>query len=355
MAIDYNEERWTALREQYAAWRKNDEGAPILGWITQRDPGRPVPNAPILEQGNCTDFSWTPDQLADRMFYEMECLQFYGAAYPRFNMHAFGPGVVAAFCGADIEISSTNNVWFKAPKKDIADIHIQFDEDSKWFRRVYDIYEACMKRFEGNAVLSMTDLGGAADIVATFVGSQDLLFALYDEPVEVKRLMNEAHEAWWQAYNKLNEVMVRGGAPGYSDWFGLYYPEPGGYILQSDFCYMIGPDMFREFIMPELAKSAEKLKWPVYHWDGPGELVHYDALMEIEPKLQAIQWVPGDGNPPQYEWPEVLSKIGSAGRKLLIYDGGMDELEKITQLPGIKKGQIYHQSFNVNGVEFGKW
>ena len=344
MAIAYTPAQWDALRARYAAWRENDDGAPLLGWESFRDPGRPKPDAPLLCQACCMDFSWSAEQLADTISYHLEQRVYGGSAYPRFSMDVFGPGVLAAFCGADMELSSTNNIWFKTPEKPIGQITIRFDEDNRWFRRVRSIFEACARRFEGNAVLTMTDLGGAADVVATFVGSQALLYALYDEPDEVKRLMQEAHEAWWQAYRLLNGCL-EGAMPGYSDWFGVYYPEPGGYILQSDFSYMISPAMFREFIQPELAASAQKLAWPLYHWDGPGELVHFDALMEINPRLQAIQWVPGDGQPPQQAWPEVLEKLGRAGRKILLYDGGPQDTESVFRLPGVRPGQVYHSPY----------
>ena len=166
--------------------------------------------------------------------------------------------------------------------------------------------------------------------------------------------MGEAHEAWWQAYRLLNGCL-HDAMPGYSDWFGVYYPGPGGYILQSDFSYMISPAMFREFIQPELAASAQKLAWPLYHWDGPGELVHFDALMEINPRLQAVQWVPGDGQPPQQAWPEVLEKLGLAGRKLLLYDGGPEETELVLRLPGIRPGQVYHSPYWIHPGQVGEY
>ena len=65
-------------------------------------------------------------------------------------------------------------------------------------------------------------------------------------------------------------------------------------MLQRDFAYMIGPDTFDEFIVPELTASSGRLQRPFYHLDGKGELVHLDRILAI-PGPAGVQWIPGDG------------------------------------------------------------
>ena len=55
----------------------------------------------------------------------------------------------------------------------------------------------------------------------------------------------------------------------------------------------------------------------VFHLDGPGAVRHVDALLEID-ALDAIQWVPGAGNPTAVAWLPMLRRIQSAGRSLYI-------------------------------------
>jgi len=334
--ISFDQAQWQHVRELFAAWRQNNNGLPMLGFMTPRDPGRSAPAYPGLVQANCTDFSVSPETIVDTMEYQLSCYDYHGAAYPRAIMHAYGPGVLACFVGGDIRLSSTGNVWFTAPQKPIEKVSIRFDPDSKWFRRIASIYEVGAERLAGKAVMAMTDLGGAMDVVATMVGTTELLYALVDCPEEVERLMAETHTAWMQAYDTINEIIK--DMPGFSDWFGVYYPEPGGYMLQSDFSYMIGPKDFRRFVQPELTACARELKWPNYHWDGIGELPHFQALMEIKPQLQGVQWVPGDGQPPQNTWTEVLKSLGDAGRKLLCFEG-LEHLDDYLKAAG--PGQIF--------------
>ena len=55
----------------------------------------------------------------------------------------------------------------------------------------------------------------------------------------------------------------------------------------------------------------------IFHLDGPGAIRHLDTLLEID-ELDAIQWVPGHGNPPAKAWLAMLKKVQCAGKSLWI-------------------------------------
>jgi len=82
---------------------------------------------------------------------------------------------------------------------------------------------------------------------------------------------------------------------------------------------MISPDMFREFVAPSLVRERRALDHALYHWDGPGQLPHLDALLDI-PELDGIQWVPGDGNPPcdAPRWFPLYKRILDADKLLVL-------------------------------------
>ena len=110
--------------------------------------------------------------------------------------------------------------------------------------------------------------------------------------------------------------------PGYSDWDCLYSATPS-YVLQSDFSYMIGPDMFKIFTLPFLAKDCETLDHTIYHLDGVGQIPHLDMLLSIE-KLDAIQWVYGDGQPPSPHWIDLYKRIEKAGKGIHVIGSAED-------------------------------
>ncbi len=162
---------------------------------------------------------------------------------------------------------------------------------------------------------------------------------MYDHPDEVKRLTWESHELWFRYYTEINEFLQPVN-PGYSDWAGIYSPDPS-YMLQCDFCYMIGPEMFDEFVKPELAAACRRLDNPFNHLDGPGQLAHLDSLLEI-PELKGVQWIPGDGNPGMAHWPEVYRKIRAAGKliQLFLSDSGLDVLNIVAEQVSSAEGII---------------
>jgi 5-methyltetrahydrofolate--homocysteine methyltransferase len=109
-------------------------------------------------------------------------------------------------------------------------------------------------------------------------------------------------------------------------------------MLQCDFCYMIGPDMFDEFVKPELAASCKRLANPFYHLDGVGQLPHLDSLLAI-PELKGVQWVPGNGKPDFSNWPEVYRKIRDAGKRIQIW-GPPERFEKVVGQLGTAEGIV---------------
>lgn len=336
MSLDFGPERWQKLKTNYRAWWNGELDRPIVAvTVRDRDPGRPMPETPMLTQATCADLSIPADKLIDRIDYELSTFHYLGDAYPFFSMGIFGPGVVAAFLGARLS-NATGNVWFH-PEADLplSAYRFRFDPDNVWFRRIRDIYVAGMKRWQGQVLMGMTDLGGAVDIVSTFRPGETLLMDLYDCPDEVKRVTWEVHEAWHRYYQALNEVLQPVN-PGYSDWGGIYSETPG-YMFQCDFCYMIGPGMFEEFVQPELAASFARVDHAFYHLDGIGQLPHLDALTRL-PALKGIQWVAGAGQPCLAHWPDVFRKIAASGKKMQIRDWRFSSLAAVIEQIGTRKG-----------------
>jgi 5-methyltetrahydrofolate--homocysteine methyltransferase len=349
MSIDFNLERWQKIQETYHAWWQGELDRPIIPVaIPNRDPGRPQPPAPMLSQATCTDFSWSPEQIVDRIDYEYSRFTFLGDAFPWFSMGKFGPGIIAAMMGANLD-NSSGQVWFWPPDdRPIQDIHLELEPDNIWLQRIKDICAAGMERWQGNFLLGMTDLGGNLDIPATFRTTEKLLMDLIDHPDEVERLTWEAHECWHKAYREIN-LVLQPVSPGYSDWSGIYSNQPT-YMLQCDFSYMIGPKMFGRFVLPELQATCKRLPHTFYHLDGIGQIPHLDQLLSIE-ELDGVQWIHGDGKPDCSNWPEIYQKIHAAGKLIQITSGEFNSIDVISEQVGTANGIQYQMFFATPGRE----
>ncbi|MCX7045504.1 MAG: hypothetical protein NTX50_08490 [Candidatus Sumerlaeota bacterium] len=331
MPIDFAPSRWDKVKETYRQWWAGQLGRPIIPIeLRGRDPGRPQPPAPLLTQACAAKLDWPVEDLVDRLDWELSGIQYVGDAYPYFNLDCFGPGVMAAFLGARIH-DATGRIWF-FPQKDlpISEIHFEYDPDNIWLHRVKELCAAMMRRWQGQVLVGMADLGGNLDVLHAFRPGERLVMDLIEYPEEVKRLTWEAHDLWHRYYQEINAVLQPVN-PGYTDWSSIYSDRPS-YILQCDFSYMISPAMFEEFVKPELEATSKRLERSFYHLDGRGQLPHLDHVLSLD-HIQGVQWVPGAGAPDCGHWPEVYRKIHVAGRLTQIWDG-FDALAAIKEQTG---------------------
>jgi 5-methyltetrahydrofolate--homocysteine methyltransferase len=262
----------------------------------------------------------------------------------------FGAGTMAAYLGCT-PLSTPRTVWFFPPKKDIPieELHFEYDERNPYWRRVLNLYEAALERWGGRVVLGMVDIGGILDVLASFRGSENLLMDLYDSPEEVKRCVDELKELWFVYFDKIN-AMISPYVHGYSHWYGVFSEKPS-YILQSDFSYMISPQMFDEFVAPELAWSAARLSNALYHMDGIGEIPHLSSLLAIK-DIRGIQWQPGAGTPLEMDWTELLDRILDSGVKLLSCNRNEDG--SVKEFCRDRAGQLYYRNVFFTHEEWDK-
>ena len=343
MPIDFNPERWDQVRKTYQSFWDGELDRPIIPVVIPgRNPGRPQPEAPLLTQASCTDFSWSLEELVDRIDFEYSRFTLLGDAYPWFNLDCFGPGVVAAMMGAKLD-NSSGRVWFWPPDdRPIQEIHLELEPDNFWLQRIKDFCAEAMERWQGQVLVGMTDLGGNLDIPATFRTTEKLLMDLIDHPEEVERLTWEAHECWHKAYQEINAILQPVN-PGYSDWSGIYSNQPS-YILQCDFSYMISPKMFGQFVLPELRATCQRLPHTFYHLDGVGQIPHLDQVLSIA-ELDGVQWIHGDGKPDCSNWPEIYQKISAAGKRIQLISGEFTAIDAVTKQIGTANGIQYQMIY----------
>lgn len=333
MAIDFSPARWARVKEVNDLWRQRKLGRPLVQWTLHGyDPGRAAPATPPNGKGTTSfDLKVSVDQIIERWDYDLSCCRFLGDAFPTV-WPDFGAGVVAAFVGGDARPDGST-VWFHPGEfegLEPKDIHVAYRADGVWLERIEAICRAAMRRWEGGVQVGMTDLGGTLDVVASLRPSQQLLTDLYDCPEEIERLAWEVHDVWFRYYDRIAKALE--GNPGYSAWAGVFAIGPA-YMLQCDFAYMIGPEMFDRFVLPELRRACQRLPGgSFYHQDGIGQLPHTASLHGI-PELAGMQWQPGDGQPPAYQWSDQLRRIRADG-KLLQTWGGPEALEEMLDKVG---------------------
>ena len=254
---------------------------------------------------------------------------YYADAFPSVFTN-FGPGCMAAMLGGSHRWAR-GTVWFEN-EPHIADwasapapvLHT----DSPMYRLVDAFTEKLFLAGKDKFYTSVTDIGGTYDILAALRGTQALLTDLYDHPGEVLAWVRQLQPIWMDYFLRCaNRAIARQGCV--TAWMPIWSDTPW-YPLQCDFSAMISPEMFARFILPDLRYQTDRMDRSVYHLDGPGELPHLRHLLSL-PRLNAIQWTPGDGNEPLWHerWYPLFEEIQAAGKGLVLLGVRPEHLENL--------------------------
>jgi hypothetical protein len=325
--MNYNEVNMPEVIANWEKWWNGELGRPLACVKVAKAP-ESLTTPPMKCEHFTVKYGFdTPaEKVIESATWQLSCSEYHGDAFPSFWAN-FGPGVEAVLVGGEGEVDE-NTVWFYPGRfKDmpIEEMKFQFDPECQWFKRIEELSAAAVNAWGDKVVTCMTDIGGALDVLSSFRPGEMLLFDLYDNPEEVKRLCKNIDEEWIKIYDRLDAV-IRPQTGTSSCWAGIL-SSGKCYMQQCDFAYMISPEMFEEFVKPSIEYVSKRLDRAFYHLDGIGQIPHIKHLCDI-PELAGIQWIPGDGQRPADEWPEVMRKIEERGKKIQIYVSTGDQIRR---------------------------
>jgi len=313
MELAYKPDAAQACARVEAWWHKAILDRPTVHLTAPKPNPLPMPekqHATLRERWMDTEYVLECGEVAIANTY------WAGDALPMFWPN-LGPEVLTACMGAELEFGE-NTSWSVPILHDWADMpKLMIQQDNAYTRTLLDMLRLAMQRCKGKYVVGLTDIHPGADLVASFRDPRQLNFDLMDEPEKVQALNQQVFSAFFEFYEMQRSILLKGGQTLTSSWLPLFATDGRYYIPSCDFSIMISNKMFREFFLPEILAEIEWLDRSIYHLDGPGALRHLDTLLDIK-KLDAIQFVYGDGAAPASRWIEVYQKIQKAGKNLHI-------------------------------------
>lgn len=327
--LRFSESDWERIARNWSAWWAGELDCPLVVLECLDNLDRYDPYCASVFLGNYP-LDKPADEVLDEFVPRLENTWYLGDSFPRFWPN-LGPGIVAAFAGAQVH-PAWDTTWFTPEKAgEIADLRVAINWKNVWWQRVSNITQAVVNCWGQDLAVGITDLGGNLDVLASLRDTRQLLMDLVKSPQEVNRLVKEVNCLWLACYNRLYELIIPAGH-GVTCW-GPCWSKGRGYMLQSDFSYMISPTMFERFVLPDLEACCAVMDYAFYHLDGQGQLVHVDTLLSM-PRLRGIQWVPGYGKPPCEEWLPLLKKIRLAGKLCQVTVSPQGALTIIRELGG---------------------
>jgi len=242
-----------------------------------------------------------------------------GDAMPHYSP-SFGPDQFAGFLGAEIEWSRDQEMrtsWAVPLVERWEDaLPLTIEEDNYWWLRMIELMETLAKVAEGKWLVSHIDLHSNMDALVGIRGATPLCLDLYTNTELVAQANDQVRDLYPLVYDTLHYAGAMDRAGAITAWLPAYH-EGKCQTTQCDFAALVGPEHFREFILPDLEAEAEHLDRSIYHWDGPDALVHLEALCGIE-ALDCIQWTPGAGAKPFIEWMDLLVEVQKRGKSLYV-------------------------------------
>ncbi len=302
---------WPTIRQRLEAfWAMEIIDRPVIQVTAPLpDADVPFPPEPATLEARYTD----PDYQMAVQAAQQARTYYAGDAFPTYRP-VLGPGFMAGLLGAPADFAR-DTVWYHPCLDDLDDDPPRFSTDMPLWKAFSRLMTAAAAHAPEQFLLGQTDMVPPTDILSTLMGPAELCMAMVEQPENVKRWLDKLGSHFTRVYRSQQQLLPKGN--GYTSWLTTWSPTPS-YALQNDFSCMISPEMFREFCLREFEILTEVLDYTVYHLDGPGVIQHVDALLEL-PRLNAIQWTPGDGQPPMAEWLPLLQRIQAGGKGLFLY------------------------------------
>jgi hypothetical protein len=282
--------------------------------------GNTTPARPITRRLELLE---TPDAWLEAKKTDLHQTHWVGDAVPAIRAD-FGPVMLGGLLGGQTQFledttwthAFINDDWSNAPAWNPGDNH-------PWLILLPRLLRMLAEDGAGRYLAMTPDLGGSADVLLNLRGSSGLCLDIVEQPQRIAAALDALYPLWRRVFTEFYRQTVPHGL-GVIHWLGLWSDRP--YMVPAcDFNFMIGPDEFQRYCLPDIARQAATVGRAVFHLDGPGAARHIDALLEI-PEIQAIQFTPGAGTPSAMPWVPMFRKIQSKGRSLLVIVEELDEV-----------------------------
>lgn len=310
-------------RDYERCWNLENHDSPLLQIAAPKKGAvRRVREASLEERW--TDIGFLIESARERM----ENTYYGGVSYPSLWPN-LGPDIFGAILGGcDLKFGE-DTVWAVAEEgRELSDFTFEgLDAENPWLKKLLAMTEAMLDDARGEYLVGMTDLHGGMDAMVSLRGPEQLCLDMVEEPELVKELCLKSFQVYRELYEKLN-AMLLSRQKGTTNWMGVYHPD-SWYVSSCDLICMISPEMYWEFVEPEVRMEIGLYGNSIFHLDGPGALRHLDSLLAL-PELRGIQWVYGAGQPSAAHWIPVMQKIQDAGKMVHI-------LAEPSDLPAMKK------------------
>lgn len=312
---------WTAVKQRFSAWWQGNLSESPLLYIEARLPEPDAKLVPVQEFSEPDAKYLDVENIVNRRLNHYQKHKLLGDAFPQLSLD-LGPGSLALYLGSEPGFT-WDTVWFNECVDSVDNWPgFSFNPQNHWLKKHLEMFVQARNIIDQDLLLNMPDLVENMDILAALRGPQNLIYDMMDEPELIKQKVAELDAIYFNYFDLFLDLIAQENSNSYTA-FNIWGPGRTAKV-QCDFCALISPNQFREFVQPSLRRQCRQLDFSLYHLDGPDAIKHVPALMEIT-ELSALQWTCGEGQPDgaSEQWFPIYDQVRDAGKSLwiMLYDG----------------------------------
>ena len=299
---------WPETKERLTAlWEGKGLDRPCITVTAPQPSARKAPQPATPEQKWLDPEFVIPDMLA-----RIESTYWGGEAIPSYLLMA---GWVLCFDATPRFEMST--IWHEPAAIDWEDPPtFELNFDAPLIQRYIALYQTAVSAAGwDDFMIGRACVLPANDLVAAVLGGEEFLMATVDRPDWLKAAILEAASEVVKGKKFFAQIAQEThffwyGNPG---WMPFWAPEEYT-ATQSDVSCMLSPDMFDEFVVPELELYSREFGGIWYHLDGSRAFQHLPTLLSL-PYIRVVQFVPEPDVPPNGpDWLDLYRQIQAAGK-----------------------------------------
>jgi len=303
---------WARLRRRYCAfWDGRVENETIIAHIQNPNPVQPAPQ-PWMSAASEAKYL-DPQKLFDFKKWRCSAWNWHADLF-QYNHTAYGPNVLAGFCGANV-VFGPDTVWHEPIMSSLDEADKAFfDTDNRYWRAHLEAVEYFSRRCAGVEHIGMTDFGGPTDWISCLMGTENFLIATIEQPDKMRsfalRLARDCNRAFDIAY-----PMHVAASDGLVNWMPVWSDAPM-VTVQDDMAINFSPEMYDRVFVPAIREMASHAQRTVLHWhDGCAH--HVENLLKID-EIDLVQYGHDPNAGPYTKHLPNMRKIQQAGKRLLI-------------------------------------
>ena len=240
--------------------------------------------------------------------------------------------MLAAMAGSKVRYTpETGTAWIEKIESLYERPLPEFSEDCLPYAFAIRMIHRHAEEFGFDCILGANVMLDPLTTLSMMRGPGELCMDLLDNPEMVKRWCKRLGDLFIDIVSGYRTARAQHGRREDMNWTGIWAPGDMD-ALQCDFSTMLSPDMFNEFVKPELEREAEFFDFALWHLDGTDEIRHLDAICSVK-GIRAIQWV-DERSAGQIAYLDLFKKIRKLKRSLTLSCRSVDEAVELTKQLG---------------------